>query len=165
MRTTIRETDGVFYTDGPRVHEYLQELNQETFGKNAEIVTVGEMSSTSLENCYQYAAGDGSELSMVFSFHHLKVDFVGNEKWVLVPFDFLKLKEILFRWQTKMAGHDAWNALFWCNHDQPRVVTRFGDAEKFLEGIRKDAGDGDPLYERNALYLSGRRAGNDGCGF
>ena len=56
---------------------------------------------------------------MVFSFHHLKVDFMGNEKWVLVPADFQKLKDIIFEWQTKMAEHNAWNAVFWCNHDQP----------------------------------------------
>ena len=116
-----------YYTDGPNVHKYLHELNQATFGTDAEIITVGEMSSTSIENCYSYAGADTQELSMVFSFHHLKVDFMGNEKWVLVPADFGKLKDILFTWQTKMEEHDAWNAVFWCNHDQPRVVSRFGD--------------------------------------
>lgn len=120
-----------FYTDGPNVHKYLRELNETTFGTDAEIVTVGEMSSTSIENCYKYAGKDTKELSMVFSFHHLKVDFMGNEKWVLVPADFGKLKQILFQWQTKMEEHDAWNALFWCNHDQPRVVSRFGDEGKY----------------------------------
>ena len=63
----------------------------------------------------------------VFSFHHLKVDFMGNEKWVIVPADFGRLKELLFSWQEGMAAHNAWNAVFWCNHDQPRVVSRFGD--------------------------------------
>lgn len=116
-----------YYTDGPRIHQYLKELHDTTFGTDAEIVTVGEMSSTSIENCYQYAGRSTGELNMVFSFHHLKVDFMGNEKWVLVPFDFKKLKEIIFEWQTEMAKHDAWNAVFWCNHDQPRVVSRFGN--------------------------------------
>lgn len=120
-----------FYTDGPRVHEYLHELSQATFGTDAEFVTVGEMSSTTMEHCYRYAGADTGELSMVFSFHHLKVDFVGNEKWVLVPFDFLKLKDILFSWQTGMSDHNAWNAVFWCNHDQPRVVSRFGDEGEY----------------------------------
>lgn len=131
-----------FYTDGPRIHEFLQELNRESFGQNPEIITVGEMSSTSMENCFRYAGEDGKELSMVFSFHHLKVDFVGNEKWVLVPADFGKLKEILFSWQEGMAEHGAWNAVFWCNHDQPRVVSRFGDegaywkqSAKMLAGV------------------------------
>lgn len=126
-----------FYTDGPKIHEYLQELNRESFGQDVEIITVGEMSSTSMENCFQYAAGDGKELSMVFSFHHLKVDFAGNEKWVLVPTDFMKLKKILFGWQKGMAENDAWNALFWCNHDQPRVVSRFGDEEKYWKESAK----------------------------
>lgn len=89
------------------------------------------MSSTSIENCYDYAGKETHELSMVFSFHHLKVDFMGNEKWVLVPADFSKLKQIMFEWQTKMEKHQAWNALFWCNHDQPRVVSRFGDTGRY----------------------------------
>ena len=116
-----------FYTDGPRIHQYLRELNESTFGQDPGIITVGEMSSTSMENCFRYAGAESHELSMVFSFHHLKVDFMGNEKWVLVPADFHKLKDILFSWQQGMAAHDAWNAVFWCNHDQPRVVSRFGD--------------------------------------
>ncbi len=126
-----------FYTDGPRVHEFLQELNRESFGQDPEILTVGEMSSTSMENCFRYAGADGAELTMVFSFHHLKVDFVGNEKWVLVPTDFEKLKELLFSWQTGMAQHGAWNAVFWCNHDQPRVVSRFGDEGEYWKESAK----------------------------
>lgn len=126
-----------FYTDGPRIHEFLQELNRESFGQNPEIITVGEMSSTSMENCFRYAGAESGELSMVFSFHHLKVDFMGNEKWVLVPADFGKLKEILFSWQQGMAQHNAWNAVFWCNHDQPRVVSRFGDEGEYWKESAK----------------------------
>lgn len=120
-----------FYTDGPKVHQYLEELNDATFGSDTEILTVGEMSSTSLENCYRYAGEDGREFSMVFSFHHLKVDFMGNEKWVMVPYDFQRLKDIICDWQINMAKNHAWNAVFWCNHDQPRVVSRFGDDKKY----------------------------------
>ena len=90
-----------FYTDGPKIHQYLKELNEQTFGQEEGIITVGEMSSTSMENCFQYAGEDSHELSMVFNFHHLKVDFMGNEKWVLVPADFAKLKQILFDLITK----------------------------------------------------------------
>ena len=129
-----------FYTDGPRVHEFLHELNEATFGTDAEIITVGEMSSTTMDNCYKYAGADTGELSMVFSFHHLKVDFVGNEKWVLMPFDFHKLKDILFSWQTGMSDHNAWNAVFWCNHDQPRVVSRFGDEGEYWKPSAKMLG-------------------------
>ncbi|MBS5523410.1 MAG: alpha,alpha-phosphotrehalase [Clostridiales bacterium] len=126
-----------FYTDGPNIHKYLKELNELSFGNDADIITVGEMSSTSMENCYEYAGAKSGELSMVFSFHHLKVDFMGNEKWVLVPFDFKKLKNIIFDWQVHMAQHDAWNAVFWCNHDQPRVVSRFGDEGKYWKESAK----------------------------
>lgn len=126
-----------FYTDGPKVHEYLRELNETTFGTDARIVTVGEMSSTSMEQCYQYAGRTTGELSMVFSFHHLKVDFAGNDKWVIVPPDFAKLKHVIFDWQTNMAAHDAWNAVFWCNHDQPRVVSRFGDDGRYWKQSAK----------------------------
>lgn len=126
-----------FYTDGPHIHQYLKELNELSFGKDADIITVGEMSSTSMENCYQYAGEDSGELSMVFSFHHLKVDFMGNEKWVIVPFDFKKLKNIIFDWQVNMAKHHAWNAVFWCNHDQPRVVSRFGNEGRWWKESAK----------------------------
>ena len=126
-----------FYTDGPNIHKYLKELNEGSFGQNPEIITVGEMSSTSMENCFGYAGADSNELSMVFSFHHLKVDFMGNEKWVLVPVDFMKLKNILFDWQVGMSENNAWNAVFWCNHDQPRPVSRFGDDEKYWKESAK----------------------------
>lgn len=116
-----------FYTDGPNIHKYLKELNKETFGKYDDIVTVGEMSSTSLDNCIKYSNPDEKELSMVFNFHHLKVDYKNGDKWTLMDFDFIKLKEIFQSWQMGMQTGDGWNALFWCNHDQPRVVSRFGD--------------------------------------
>ncbi|MCE5090809.1 alpha,alpha-phosphotrehalase [Staphylococcus devriesei] len=115
-----------FYTDGPRVHEYLHELNRETFG-DKEMMTVGEMSSTTIDNCINYTRPDRQELSSVFNFHHLKVDYVDGEKWSNAKLDFLKLKEILMEWQVGISQGGGWNAIFWCNHDQPRVVSRFGD--------------------------------------
>lgn len=113
-----------FYTDGPRVHEYLQEFSRDAF-KPLGLMTVGEMSSTSLDNCQKYGALDGSELSMTFNFHHLKVDYPGGEKWTLAKPDYVELKSIFNHWQQGM-HNVAWNALFWCNHDQPRIVSRFG---------------------------------------
>ncbi len=120
-----------FYTDGIRVHEYLKELNKETFGKHEDIITVGEMSSTTMDNCIKYSNPDEKELSMVFNFHHLKVDYENGDKWTLVDFDFIKLKEILNSWQIGMEKGNGWNALFWSNHDQPRIVSRFGDDKKY----------------------------------
>lgn len=154
-----------FYTDGPNIHKYLQELNRETFGTDAEIITVGEMSSTSMENCFRYAGEDSGELSMVFSFHHLKVDFMGNEKWVMVPYDFQKLKDILFSWQKGMAEHRAWNAVFWCNHDQPRVVSRFGDEGTFWKQSAKMLGTVIHCLRGTPYIYQGEELGMLNCDF
>ena len=118
-----------FYTDGPRVHEYLKEISEAVFQKYGS-VTVGEMSSTTLEHCQKYSNIDNSELSMVFNFHHLKVDYTNGEKWTNAPFDFLQLKSIFNHWQTGLNGK-GWGALFWCNHDQPRVVSRLGNDKQY----------------------------------
>jgi trehalose-6-phosphate hydrolase len=124
--STIPADGRKFYTDGPRVHEYLQEMNKEVLSQY-ESMTVGEMSSTTLENCIKYSNPERKELSMTFNFHHLKVDYPNGEKWALADFDFYALKQILSTWQTEMYKGGGWNALFWCNHDQPRIVSRFGD--------------------------------------
>ena len=119
-----------FYTDGPRVHEFFREMNKEVFS-NYDIMTVGEMSSTTIENCIKYTNPERDELNMTFNFHHLKVDYPNGEKWTKSDFDFQELKKILSTWQVEMYKGSGWNALFWCNHDQPRVVSRFGDDEKY----------------------------------
>jgi len=118
-----------FYTDGPRIHDYLQEMSRDVFTPR-NMMTVGEMSSTRLEHCQQYAALDGRELSMTFNFHHLKVDYPNGEKWTLAKPDFVALKALFSHWQQGMHNR-AWNALFWCNHDQPRIVSRFGDEGEY----------------------------------
>ncbi|WP_243291635.1 alpha,alpha-phosphotrehalase [Bacillus sp. FJAT-47783] len=119
-----------FYTDGPKIHEFLQEMNREVFS-NYDMMTVGEMSSTSIDHCIQYTKRENQELNMTFNFHHLKVDYPNGEKWTVADFDFLALKNILSEWQTKMNEGGGWNALFWCNHDQPRIVSRYGNDEKY----------------------------------
>ena len=119
-----------FYTDGPKIHEYLKEMNREAFGSD-ELITVGEMSSTSLDNCVRYSNPSEKELSMVFSFHHLKVDYPNGEKWIKAPFDFIELKKIFSEWQKGMYNGNGWNATFWNNHDQPRALSRFGNDGKY----------------------------------
>ena len=114
-----------FYTDGPHVHEYLQELVRE--GGIEDMVTVGEMSSTSIENCMRYTAPRYHELTQAFSFHHLKVDYAGGDKWALAEADIPRLRGLLRDWQERMTAGGGWNALFWSNHDQPRPNSRFGD--------------------------------------
>ncbi|WP_442911274.1 alpha,alpha-phosphotrehalase [Lachnoclostridium sp. An196] len=120
-----------YYTDGPRIHEYLQELNRNTFGRYDDIITVGEMSSTTLENSIRYSNPASHELSMIFSFHHLRIDYPSGNKWQIQPFRFHDLKKNLFTWQREMEKGGGWNALFWYNHDQPRIVSRIGDDGKY----------------------------------
>ncbi|RYS20613.1 alpha,alpha-phosphotrehalase [Staphylococcus pseudintermedius] len=121
-----------YYTDGPRVHDYIHEMNRHTFG-DRDMMTVGEMSSTSIDHCIKYTNPERQKLSSVFNFHHLKVDYRDGQKWTNQKFDLLQLKQILMEWQTKMYAGNGWNAIFWCNHDQPRVVSRFGsDATEAL---------------------------------
>ena len=124
-----------FYTDGPHVHEYLKELTRDT-GID-DMITVGEMSSTTLENCIRYSAPEEKELSMCFNFHHLKVDYKNGDKWALMEPDRMALKKLFEKWQTGMQEGHGWNALFWCNHDQPRTVSRFGDEEKYWKKSAK----------------------------
>jgi trehalose-6-phosphate hydrolase len=119
-----------FYTDGPRVHEFVHEMNQEVFSKY-DSMTVGEMSSTTLEHCIKYTKPERNELSMTFNFHHLKVDYPNGEKWEIGEMDFHALKQILSNWQVGMNKGEGWNALFWCNHDQPRIVSRYGNDGKY----------------------------------
>lgn len=109
--------------DGPHVHEYLQELVCEAGIQ--DMLTVGEMASTTLENCILYTRPEDRELTMAFSFHHLKVDYKGGDKWSLMAPDIARLQELFATWQEGMQSGGGWNALFWDNHDQPRAVSRF----------------------------------------
>lgn len=119
------------YTDKPIVHNYLRMMNQATFGSDDSFMTVGEMSSTTMENCVLYSSPDRQELSMTFNFHHLKVDYKDGQKWTLAPFDFEELKSLYHSWGKEMSDKDGWSALFWNNHDQPRSLNRFVDIQNF----------------------------------
>ena len=124
-----------FYTDGRHVHEFLKELVRDSGIEG--MITVGEMSSTSIDNCIRYSGADEHELSMVFHFQHLKVDYKNGDKWALMPADIPALKKLFEDWQTAMSKANAWDALFWCNHDQPRAVSRFGDDGKYWKESAK----------------------------
>lgn len=121
------------YTDKPIVHNYLRMMNQATFGSDDSFMTVGEMSSTTMDNCVLYSSPDRQELSMTFNFHHLKVDYKDGQKWTLAPFDFEELKSLYHSWGKEMSDKDGWSALFWNNHDQPRALNRFVDIQNFLK--------------------------------
>lgn len=124
-----------FYSDGPHIHEYLKELTRDTGIE--DMITVGEMSSTRLEACARYSDPREKELSMCFHFHHLKVDYKDGDKWTLMEPDRMALKKLFDLWQTGMQSKGGWSALFWCNHDQPRIVSRFGDEGRFWKESAK----------------------------
>lgn len=125
-----KEPDKGITGNGPRLHEFLRELSKETFQK-ADLVTVGEAWGADTELAKLYSNPDNSELSMVFQFEHICLDQVpGKEKWDLAPLPFPKLKEVFDRWQTSLY-EKGWNSLFWNNHDLPRIVSRWGNDEKY----------------------------------
>lgn len=131
-----KEPDQKITCNGPRLHEFLRELSKETFQKG-DLITVGEAWGSNTELAKLYSNPDGSEFSMVFQFEHIGLDQQeGKEKWDLAPLPFLKLKEILGRWQQALYGC-GWNSLFWNNHDLPRIVSRWGnDGEYRVESAK-----------------------------
>lgn len=147
-----------FYTDGPRIHEYFHELNREVLARH-DTITVGEMSSTSIEECIKYTNPERQELNMTFNFHHLKVDYPNGEKWTQADFDFIQLKQILSEWQTRMHAGGGWNALFWCNHDQPRIVSRFGDSGKYRVEAAKMLGTTIHMMQGTPFIYQGEEIG------
>ena len=124
--------------DGPRIHEFIRELVTDT-GIDG-MVTVGEMSSTTLENCIRYSNPANRELSMCFNFHHLKVDYKNGDKWTLMEPDWGALGQLFREWQEEMSKQGGWSAAFWCNHDQPRIVSRFGDEGAYWKQSAKMLG-------------------------
>lgn len=116
--------------NGPKLHEYLQEMNKKTFG-NRDVLTVGETWGATPEIAKLYSDPARNELSMIFQFEHIGLDQQeGKEKWDLKPLNLLELKEVFNKWQTQLDGK-AWNSLFWNNHDLPRIVSRWGNDEEY----------------------------------
>ena len=111
--------------NGPRVHTYLQEMNRRVLSKY-DLMTVGETAGVTLDEAKKYANADGTELDMVFQFEHVGLDSGPSDKWSRNRISLPALKENLSKWQTALDGV-AWNSLFFCNHDQPRIVSRLGD--------------------------------------
>lgn len=119
------------YTDTAIVHKWIKEMNQATFGNFGDIITVGEMSSTTVENCIRYSNPQEKELHMIFSFHHLTVDYENGEKWSISEFDFIKFKQTFHEWQSGLSKKNGWTGLFLNNYDQPRSNSRFGDVVNY----------------------------------
>ena len=116
-----------FVRNGPRVHEFLREMNREVLAKY-DLLTVGECSGVTVEEAKKYANEDGTELDMVFQFEHMDLDGGETFKWNDRKIDLVELKEVLSRWQRELDGK-AWNSLYWCNHDQPRILPRLGSLD------------------------------------
>ena len=117
---------GASVVNGPHVHEYLKQMNQQVLS-HYDIMTVGETVGVTVDEAKKYAGYGSDELNMVFQFELMEVDSdEATGKWTTRGFDLVRMKEVLSRWQTGLDGV-AWNCLFWSNHDQPRVVSRFGD--------------------------------------
>ena len=146
-----------FYTDGRNVHRYLRELA--AAGGIEGMITVGEMSSTTLEHCIGYSNPANRELTMTFNFHHLKVDYKNGDKWALMPPDRMALKDLFARWQEGMEAGGGWNALFWCNHDQPRAVSRFGDEGRYWAESAKMLGAAIHLMRGTPYIYQGEELG------
>ena len=113
------------FVDGPRIHEFLQEMHREVFAGREGLVTVGEMPGVTVEEAKLYTDPARREVDMVFQFEHVQVDH-GETRWDVRPLRLRDLKAVLGRWQAGLADV-GWNSLYWNNHDQPRVVSRFGD--------------------------------------
>lgn len=131
-----KQPDQLVTADGPKLHDYLQEMNEATFG-HRDVLTVGETWSATVQNAKQYSNPDGSELSMVFQFEHILLDQQDDgEKWDLKPLNLVDLKRTLAKWQTEL-GDEGWNSLFWNNHDTPRIVSRWGNDEEYRQESAK----------------------------
>ncbi|MFJ8260792.1 alpha-glucosidase [Rummeliibacillus sp. NPDC094406] len=121
-----------FFINGPKIHSYLKEMHEKVL-QQYDVLTVGEMPGTTSEGAKIYTNPDNKELQMIFTFEHMDLDSGPFEKWDLKPLDFISLKRTMEKWQLEL--HDVgWNSLYWNNHDQPRIISRFGnDSEMYRE--------------------------------
>lgn len=123
---------GDITANGHRVHEFLQEMNKEVLSKY-DLITVGETTNVTIDEAKKYAGFDTNELNMVFQFEHMDIDSDIHGKWTLKKMYLPDLKNIMSKWQTELEGK-AWNSLYWDNHDQPRIVSRWGnDSAEYRE--------------------------------
>ncbi|GGP09985.1 glycoside hydrolase family 13 protein [Oceanobacillus neutriphilus] len=125
-----KDPDKQIKENGPKLHDYLQEMYRQTFGKY-DLLTVGEAWGATTENAKLYSSSDRNELSMVFQFEHIHLDKIpGKRRWDLKKLELTELKQVLSKWQYAL-DQDGWNSLFWNNHDLPRIVSRWGNDGEF----------------------------------
>lgn len=122
--------DKMITGNGPKLHDYLQEMNKAALEGN-DLLTVGETWGATPEVAKLYSNPERHELSMVFQFEHIGLDQIeGKEKWDVKSLELLDLKKVLSKWQTELEGQ-GWNSLFWNNHDLPRIVSRWGNDKEY----------------------------------
>ncbi|NFG27132.1 alpha-glucosidase [Clostridium botulinum] len=121
--------------NGPRIHEFLEEMNEKVL-RDKNLITVGEMPGVSVEEAKLYTGEDRNELNMVFQFEHTDLGNGKYGKWHKNSFKLTDLKRIMTKWQ-KGLENEGWNSLYWNNHDQPRVVSRFGNDKKYWKESAK----------------------------
>ena len=129
---------GKYHSNGPRLHEFIHEMNQEILSKY-DCMTVGEAPGSTPEVARLFTDPAREELNMIFTFEHMNIDRIPgsvNRKWALKPFDLRDLKRVMSEWQTKLYGR-GWNALYFENHDQPRVISRWGNDTVYREKCAK----------------------------
>ena len=150
-----------FYIDGPRMHEFLQEMHREVFaGRTGELLTVAEMPGVTVADAILYTDPARAEVDMVFQFEHVALDQEDGDKWRPKKLLLTELKQTLGRWQDGLA-ETGWNSLYWGNHDQARAVSRFGDDGRLPRALRQDAGRHPAPAPGHALRLPGRGTGHD----
>lgn len=120
---------GRYFMNGPRIHEFLQEMNAQALSRYEDIMTVGEMPGVTPEEALLYVGEERKELNMVFQFELMDIDAEGD-KWNGRPWKLTELKRIMDKWQTALQGK-GWNSLYMNNHDQPRMVSRFGNDGRY----------------------------------
>lgn len=124
-----------YFINGPKIHDFLQEMNQKVLS-HYDVLTVGEMPGASPKDAIDYTNPENKEVNMIFTFEHMDLDSGPNGKWDLKPLNLIDLKDNLEKWQISLQDK-GWNSLYWNNHDQPRIVSRFGnDGEYRVESAK-----------------------------
>jgi oligo-1,6-glucosidase len=149
--------------NGPRIHEFLKEMRALVLSRY-NVMTVGETGGVTPDDAIQYANIDGSELDMVFQFETVELDGGETFKWNDRKIILTELKEVLSRWQNKLYSR-AWNSLYWCNHDQPRIVSRLGNTEAMREKSAKMLAVCLHLMQGTPYIYQGEELGMTNCPF
>jgi oligo-1,6-glucosidase len=156
-------TGAQYFIDGPRIHEFLQELHAHVLADRPDVMTVGEMPGVTVDDAVLFTDPARAEVDMVFQFEHVGLD-QGLSKWDIRPMRLLDLKGSLGRWQVGLA-RTGWNSLYWNNHDQPRAVSRFGDDGEHRVRSAKLLGTVLHLHRGTPYVYQGEELGLTNAGF